>query len=105
MVDHFASIVQVLQQNPTYAPNETDLQLTALQTKLADLQTANTNLINAYTAYSNALIDRNNTLYNPITGLIQTAKEVKQYVKSVYGATSPQYEQVSGLEFKVIKKD
>ena len=31
--------------------------------------------------------------------------DVKQYVKSVFGANSPQYKQVSGLEFKVIKKD
>ena len=32
-----------------------------------------------------------------------TAKEVKAYVKSVFGATSPQYKQISGLEFKSIK--
>jgi hypothetical protein len=76
-----------------------------LQTKLTELQAKNTNLINAYTDYSNAMIDRNQTLYNPLTGLVQTSKEVKQYVKSVFGANSPQYKQVSGLEFKVIKKD
>ena len=51
------------------------------------------------------MIDRNQTLYNPLTGLVQTSKEVKQYVKSVFGANSPQYKQVRGLEFKVIKKD
>ena len=51
------------------------------------------------------MIDRNQTLYNPLTGLVQTSKEVKQYVKSVFGANSPQYKQVSGLEFKVIKRD
>ena len=32
-------------------------------------------------------------------------KEVKQYIKSIFGATSPQYKQVSGLEFKVVKND
>jgi hypothetical protein len=104
LIDHFANLIEVLLQNPLYAPNETELQTATLQTKLQDLQTKNTNLINAYTQYSNAMIDRNNTLYNPVTGLVQTSKEVKQYVKSVFGAKSPQYQQVSGLEFKVIKR-
>jgi len=105
LIDHFANLIQVVEQNSNYTPNETELQIATLQTKLAELQTKNTNLINAYTGYSNAMIDRNQTLYNPLTGLVQTSKEVKQYVKSVFGANSPQYKQVSGLEFKVIKKD
>ena len=105
LIDHFANLIQVVEQNTNYTPNETELQVATLQTKLTELQTKNTNLINAYTGYSNAMIDRNQTLYNPLTGLVQTSKEVKQYVKSVFGANSPQYKQVSGLEFKVIKKD
>ena len=103
LIDHFANLIQVVAQNTNYAPNETELQVATLQTKLAELQTKNTNLINAYTGYSNAMIERNQTLYNPLTGLVQTSKEVKQYVKSVFGANSPQYKQVSGLEFKVRK--
>ena len=103
LIDHFANLIEVLQQNTTYSPNENDLKLTSLQTKLNHLQTKNTNLINVYTLYSNAMIERNQSLYNPLTGLVQTAKEVKQYVKSVFGTTSPQYKQVSGLEFKIRK--
>lgn len=105
LIDHFANLIQVVEQNTNYTPNETELQVASLQTKLTELQTKNTNLINTYTGYSNAMIERNQTLYNPLTGLVQTSKEVKQYVKSVFGANSPQYKQVSGLEFKVIKKD
>ena len=105
LIDHFANLIQVVEQNTNYTPNETELQVATLQTKLVELQTKNTNLINTYTGYSNAMIERNQTLYNPLTGLVQTSKEVKQYVKSVFGANSPQYKQVSGLEFKVIKKD
>lgn len=105
LISHFASLIEVLQQNTTYAPNENDLKLTSLKTKLNQLQTKNTNLINAYILYSNAIIERNQSLYNPISGLVQTAKEVKQYLKSVFGTTSPQYKQISGLEFKVRKGD
>ncbi len=31
--------------------------------------------------------------------LVETAFDVKKYVKSVFGATSPQYKQISSLEF------
>jgi hypothetical protein len=105
LIDHFANLIEVLQQNTLYNPNENDLKVTALQAKLIELQTKNSNLINAYTQYSNAMIQRNQILYNPLAGLVQTTKEVKQYVKSIFGANSPQYKQVSGLEFKVIKSE
>jgi hypothetical protein len=98
-IDHLANLIQVLEQNPIYNPNEIELKVTSLQTKLTELQIKNTNLINSYTQYSNAMINRNQTLYNPLSGLLQTAKEVKLYVKSIFGATSPQFKQVSGLEF------
>ena len=67
------------------------------------MKSTNTDLINAYTNWSNSRIQRDTILYNPLTGLVQTALEVKKYVKSVFGATSPQYKQVSSLVFNVIK--
>lgn len=105
LIDHFANLIEVLQQNTLYNPNENDLKVSVLQAKLTELQTKNSNLINAYTQYSNAMIQRNQILYNPLAGLVQTTKEVKQYVKSIFGANSPQYKQVSGLVFKVIKSE
>ena len=105
LIDHFSGMIQVLEQNTVYSPNETELKVATLQSKLSDLQSKNTALINSYTQYSNAMIDRNQTLYNPLSGLVQTAKEAKLYIKSIFGATSPQYKQVTALDFKVIKKD
>jgi hypothetical protein len=105
LIDHFANMIQVLEQNTIYSPNENELKITSLQSKLTDLKSKNTNLISAYTLYSNAMIERNQTLYNPLSGLIQTAKEVKQYVKSVFGASSPQFKQINSLEFKIRKGD
>lgn len=104
LINHFANLIQVLVQNTIYNPNEEELKTTSLQAKLNQLQENNTKLINAYTQYSNAMIQRNNTLYNPLTGLVQTSKEVKLYVKSIFGTKSPKYKQISGLEFKVIRK-
>lgn len=105
LMDHFANLIQVVEQNPIYNPNETDLKVINLKSSLTSLQEKNTSLINSYSQYSNAMIDRNVILYNPLTGLVQTSKEVKQYIKSVFGGNSPQYKQVGGLEFKFIKSE
>jgi hypothetical protein len=43
---------------------------------------------------------RNSILYASVSGLVDVALDVKKYVKSVYGASSPQYKQVSKIEFK-----
>lgn len=105
MIDHFSGIIEILVQNPSYSPNENDLKIISLQDKLLEMKTKNTELIDSYTQYSNAMLERNQVMYNPLSGLLQTAKEVKLYVKSVFGASSPQYKQISGIEFKVRKGD
>jgi hypothetical protein len=52
---------------------------------------------------SNARISRNKLFYDRETGLVKVASDVKKYVKSVFGATSPEYTQVSGVEFAIQK--
>ena len=70
-----------------------------MQNYLSELSTVNTQVKNAANPYSNALISRNKELYTPETGLVDLALEVKNYVKSVFGASSPEYKQISGIEF------
>jgi hypothetical protein len=103
IIDHLTKLVETITQEPTYKPNETDLKTDTIKARLDTMKSTNTELINSYTNWSNTRIQRNATLYSPLTGLVQTALEVKKYVKSVFGATSPQYKQVSGLVFNVIK--
>lgn len=100
MIQHFDGMISVLDSEPTYTPNETELKVTALQTKLQELKDTNDQVANAYTKVSNARIDRNKTLYNDDSGLVDTAGEVKKYVKSVFGATSPEFGQIKGITFK-----
>jgi hypothetical protein len=57
------------------------------------------------TQKDNAILSRNQILYNPNTGLVDIALSTKSYIKSVFGATSPQYKQVSGLVFRSIAHD
>ena len=103
LIDHFTKLIEAVSQDANYMPNEVELQTATLQTKLDGLKTSNTDIVNSYTVWSNARISRNTILYNPVTGLVQTAFEVKKYVKSVFGASSPQFKQVSGLEFLNVK--
>lgn len=104
LIQHFAGLISVLQSETSYTPNENDLKLTALTAKQTDLTTKNNAVATAYTSISNSRISRDKTLYDETTGLIDIATEVKKYIKSVYGATSPEYAQVKGIEFKKVKK-
>ena len=99
LVQHFAGLVSVLESEPSYTPNETELGIAFLNGKLATLTQKNQDISDAYTAVDNSRISRNDVLYDNTPSLISTAAEVKKYVKSVFGATSPQFAQVSGLKF------
>ena len=98
-IDNFDKLIKLLASVALYTPNEADLKATALTTLYNDLKLKNTAVINATTPLSNARIARNEILYKDNTGLYDTAIDVKTYVKSVFGASSPQYKQVSGLKF------
>lgn len=99
LIDSFGKLIDLVNAETNYVPNETELQVTSLNTKLASLQAANTAVISKYTDYSNARIQRNNLLYTNSSSLVETALDVKKYIKSVFGASSPQYKQVSSLKF------
>lgn len=98
-MENFEKLIQLLSEQPGYAPNEPDLQISSLQTLLADFKTKNEAVKTAQMLLSNARIGRNKIFYDAGTGLIMVASEVKKYVKSVFGATSPEFKQVSGVEF------
>lgn len=77
LMEHFAKLINLLTTIPAYAPNETDINLTALATKLGVLQTTNSAVSNTYTAWSNSRIAREETMYSPLTGLVLLATNVK----------------------------
>lgn len=104
LIDNFTKLIQVVSAEPAYLPNEVDLKVATLNTLLTNLKAANTSVIGTTTTYSNGRISRDTVLYAADTGLVDLALEVKKYVKSLFGATSPQYKQVSGLQFKKPKK-
>ena len=103
-MDSFNKFVGLLDNIPQYTPNEEELKVNTLANYYTNLSSVNLSAIQAETALSNARMVRNEILYKSGTGLVDIAQSVKTYVKSLYGATSAQYKQVSGLAFKIVKK-
>ena len=98
-IDNLDKLIKLLLSVAAYAPNETELKVAALTALYTDLKAKNLAVVNADTLLSNARVARNITMYKDNIGLVDVANDVKTYVKSVYGATSPQYKQVCALKF------
>lgn len=98
-LDNFDKLIKLLSSVEAYAPNEEELTVAALTSLYNDLKAMNTDVIIAEAPLTNARIARNDVLYKPGTGVVDTSVDVKTYVKSVFGATSPQYKTISGLKF------
>lgn len=99
LLENFNKLILLVASEPSYAPNEVDLQVATLQALALNLAGQNTAVINATTALSTARIARNHTLYDNNTGLYDIQAEVKKYVKSVFGASSQEYKLISKIKF------
>ena len=102
-VDHFEKLIEVGTIEPSYNPNEVPLKIATLNAYKDELFAINTEVKTKYVPYSNALRNRNAKLYNPETGIVSVTQQVKNYVKSAFGATSSEYKLISKLVFKDIK--
>jgi len=103
LIDSLDKQIKVLATIPQYAPNEVDLQLATLTTLYGDLLQKNREVVTNTSQLSTLRLNRDKILYDAETGLVALALDVKNYVKSVFGSTSPQYKQISGITFKNVK--
>jgi hypothetical protein len=91
-----------------YNPSKVSIKSDALQTLSGSAKNAIDVVNAARPAYSNAVAARE-AAFSPLNKLITRvfnalkATDTKAYIKSLYGATSPQYRQVSKLEFKSVR--
>ncbi len=99
IAEHLDNIIEMCQNEPKYTPNEAELRVASLQTKSADCKTKNQGVIDKTVPVDNGRMQRNEALYDDGTGVVEKARLVKLYVKSLFGASSPQYQQISGLQF------
>ncbi len=101
--ENFGILLQLLGTISAYNPNEDDLTFANLNTYKESLMSATQSVDQTEAELNNKLIERDQILYADGTGLYTIAQNVKKYVKSIYGATSPEYTNVSGIEFTTRK--
>ena len=97
--ENFGILLQLLSTIPTYNPNEDDLKLANLNTYKDSLVSSTQSVDQTEAELNLKLIERDQLLYADGTGLYSIAQNVKKYVKSIYGATSPEYANVSEIKF------
>ncbi|MEI8203702.1 MAG: hypothetical protein WCH34_11850 [Bacteroidota bacterium] len=103
-IENMDKLIDLLSSQSNYNPNEDDLKVASLTILHTSMKTTNTAVITTSSPLSNARINRDVILYHKVTGLVKISKEVKAYVKSVFGATSPQFKLVSKFKFTTPKQ-
>ncbi|MBK7763481.1 MAG: hypothetical protein IPI46_08920 [Bacteroidetes bacterium] len=102
LIQHFTTLVNLIETVPSYQPAENDLKLDTQQTYISELNSLNSQVSAAYIAIGNERIARNTILYKTLVGLVDIALSVKLYVKSVFGSNSPQYKGINKIAFRTI---
>ncbi|MEG1589584.1 hypothetical protein [Chryseobacterium sp.] len=103
LIQHLSGLKMVLENEPNYQPNEPELLVDTLASTITDLQNKNLEVIRAYANVNNARITRNKLLYGDEIGICEIASDIKKYIKAIFGATSPEFAQIKGIEFSKIK--
>jgi hypothetical protein len=99
-VEHFNRLIDLVASQAAYTPAEPDLTVDGLTSLLDRLRFTNDSVMDAITPLSAARQARDLELFAPRTGMIDTALAVKEYVKAVFGAKSPQYKEVKHITFR-----
>lgn len=97
-VENFKKLLTYILGITKYTPNETELKTTTLNTYVNTLPTLNKTVDTTQNTLITARIARNKLLYNKITGAYDLSVQLKKYVKSVFGATSPEYKMISKIK-------
>lgn len=97
--NHFDEFIGFLQNTPNYAPNESDYQVSKLQTLKANMLQATQQVADTYIPLNNSRTQRNNTMYLSQDNLVNTFNLAKNYILSVVDKPSTQYSAVQRLKF------
>lgn len=102
-IEFFTALIDLVSNVSSYTPNEIALTLASLNSFLFNLKTVNTAVITTTTTLDNARSNRNSILYTATTGLVVIAREVKNYIASIYGKSSDEFKNVNKIKFKLFK--
>ena len=98
--NNYDLLISLLQNTPNYNPNETEYQITALQTEKAQMLEATQNVANTFVPLNNARSIRNNSVYLSEDNLVDTFNKAKDYLFTILDTDSVQYKAISKIKFK-----
>lgn len=105
LYENFRSLVNLLEQDNKYSPLEEEVSIVGLTAKATRLLQANEINATESNTLENLRILRNKRFYQDEDCLLNVAKDFKKYIRGKFGVNSPQFAQISGLEFKEIKPE
>jgi hypothetical protein len=94
------SLLELLRIEPSYAPNEPILKMTALDDALARMENLTDAVDSANAIAALKRIERDKGLYMEDDGLVDVSLMCKKYVRAVFGARSPEAKEVSAIKLK-----
>lgn len=100
-LENFDWLIIFLSKIPEYTPNEEELKIESLKAIYTDLKAKNYLVLTTLSYLESERSQRNKMLYQPLTGIVDISIDIKNYIKSLFGATSHQYKQISKLHFKI----
>jgi hypothetical protein len=100
LANNFDALLQLLPLIQEYKPNEGTLNPTDLRAYCNELKMKNFAVDTLKASLDTARLNRNYLMYNLHSGLVVVSLEVKNYVKAAFGASSPQFKQISGISFR-----
>ncbi len=99
-IETFGLLLSLLRNEPTYAPNEDFLKITALDDAAARLESLSGTVEGLKIAASLKRLERDRSLYLEDDGLVDVSLKCKKYVRAVYGARSEEAKLVSKIKLK-----
>ena len=95
--DWFEQLVQTASTQPGYQPNEPELSIEGLNSRVKELHACNQHVLEAKQQWRNALMKRNKLMLDKEESVMMTSRAVKDYLGAIFGFMSPEYEQVKGI--------
>ena len=100
LISHFSELIELLNAKGSYNPDNSAVQIAALESKLAALEAKNNAAKAAEAALGSARDTRDEILYNEETGILKLVKLIKTQLLINPGRDSSAYQQINALEFR-----
>jgi hypothetical protein len=97
--ENFGTLITMLETIPEYTPNEDDLKIVNLKSYHASLESTTLAVDQTESMLNAKFQERDVLLYDEDGGMVNTAQNIKKYVKTIYGAQSTEYNDIAGIKF------